>query len=212
MLIARRVAALIVLAATLCVLIPTTRTTILRTAGWSLVVADPLEPSDTVVVTLDAGDAGVLEAADLVRDGLASRVALLSERVTPAEEEFARRGVTYEDDATRAARQLKLLGVSAVERIPAAVDGSEAAARALREWAAHRRLGSVIVVSHTEHSRRVRRIMRRALSGQPVRLHVHPARYSDFHPDSWWATRRGVRTHIVESQKLLLDIIRHPLS
>jgi hypothetical protein len=31
-------------------------------------------------------------------------------------------------------------------------------------------------------------------------------------PDRWWETRRGVRTEIVELQKLLLDVVLHPMS
>jgi hypothetical protein len=40
---------------------------------------------------------------------------------------------------------------------------------------------------------------------------VRYARYSEFDPDSWWQTRGGQRTQAVESQKLLMDILRHPL-
>jgi hypothetical protein len=41
---------------------------------------------------------------------------------------------------------------------------------------------------------------------------VQAARYSSFDPDRWWETRKGVRTEIVELQKLLLDFVLHPLS
>jgi hypothetical protein len=40
------------------------RRSILRAAGWALVVNDPIEPADTIVVALDADGAGALEAAD----------------------------------------------------------------------------------------------------------------------------------------------------
>jgi hypothetical protein len=41
---------------------------------------------------------------------------------------------------------------------------------------------------------------------------VRPARYSQFDPDGWWDTRGGLRTGIVEIQKLVLDVVRHPIS
>jgi hypothetical protein len=37
-------------------------------------------------------------------------------------------------------------------------------------------------------------------------------RYSSFDPDLWWKTRSGVRTEIVELQKLVLEVVLHPIS
>ena len=42
------------------------RRSILRAAGWALVVNDRIEPTDVIVVSIDADGAGALEAADLV--------------------------------------------------------------------------------------------------------------------------------------------------
>jgi hypothetical protein len=39
---------------------------------------------------------------------------------------------------------------------------------------------------------------------------VRYTRWSPFDPDSWWQTRDGQRTQITESEKLLVDILRHP--
>jgi len=38
---------------------------------------------------------------------------------------------------------------------------------------------------------------------------ANPAEVAD--PGRWWETRDGVRTEIIEFQKLLLDLIRHPI-
>jgi len=43
-------------------------------------------------------------------------------------------------------------------------------------------------------------------------VRIRSARYSSFDPDRWWTTRDAVRTEIVEIQKLLLDVVRHPIS
>ena len=51
--------------------VPAVREPVLRAAGRTLVVDDPIAPADMIVVSLDSGGAGVLEAADLVN---ASRV------------------------------------------------------------------------------------------------------------------------------------------
>jgi len=208
----RRLAAILVVLAIVGLSLPSLRFYILRTAGRSLVAEDPVECADVIVVTVDAGDAGLLEAADLVRRGVAPGVALLPEPLTPAQREYARRGIPYEDVLAASERQLRLLGVTTIERIPAVVDGTETETRALRDWSARRRLASLLVVSSTDHSRRVRRELRRSMRGSSTRVLVRSARYSEFNPDSWWVTRGGVRTEIVEFEKLLLDIAGHPLS
>jgi hypothetical protein len=207
----RYVAVLVLAAVVVALLVPSSRIRVFRGAGWFLVCDDPLETVDAVVVTADAGEAGVLEAADLVHRRVAVRVALLSDSPTPAQREFARRGLDYEDTATAAQRYLKLLGVSEVERIPSTVDGTQAEGRVLREWCVRRQLRSVVVVSTADHSRRLRRVLRRSMRGSPTRALVRSSRFSQFDPDSWWLTRTGVRTQLVETEKLLLDMATHPV-
>ena len=207
-----RYLAVVILVAAFALLLPGARHRVLRTAGWSLVAEDPLAPAEVVVIAVDAGPAGVLEAADLVHRGLATRVALLGEEPTRAERELARRGVPYEAASAVSARYLKLLGVSEVERIPGGVDGTHTEGRALHDWCTRRQLKSIIVVSSADHSRRVRRVLRRSLRGSPAHVVVRVSRFSGFDPDSWWRSRTGIRTQIVETQKLLLDIVGHPWS
>jgi hypothetical protein len=208
----RRFLALLLSGSIALALIPYTRAATLRTAGWALVAEDPLAPADAIVVTVDAEHAGILEAADLVRAGLSGHVALLAEPQTPAEQEFAKRDLPYEDAPQRAARHLTLLGVSSIERIPGAAEGTESEARLLREWCARRAMRSIIVIGQADHTRRLRRVLQRSLAGHAVTVRVRGTRYSEFDPDRWWTSRGGVRTQIIETQKLLLDFVRHPLS
>jgi uncharacterized SAM-binding protein YcdF (DUF218 family) len=210
---ARRVAvAILLLGIAAVVLTPAVRTSLLRSIGRVLVVDDPIGPADVIVVAVDAGGAGTLEAADLVRRGIAPRVGIFAEPPNPASREFLRRGLPHEEAAARSARQLKSLGVNTIEQIPGSVEGTEAEGQVLREWSAQRRFQSVIVVSNADHSRRLRRVLRRSMRDHDVQVRVRAARYSTFDPDRWWETRGGVRTQIVEFQKLLLDVARHPLS
>ena len=65
-----RILAVVVLAGAVIVGVPAIRGSMLRAAGWVLVVDDPVEPADIVVVAVDADGAGVLEAADLVHSGI----------------------------------------------------------------------------------------------------------------------------------------------
>jgi hypothetical protein len=59
----------------------------------------PLGCVDTIVVAVDADGAGILEAADLVHQGIASRVAVFADPPDATDREFLRRGVRYHDEA-----------------------------------------------------------------------------------------------------------------
>ena len=54
--------------------------------------------------------------------------------------------------------------------------------------------------------------MQRSMRGSSAQVLVRASRFSTFDPDSWWRTRTGIRTQIVEMEKLLLDFAAHPLS
>jgi len=206
--------ALILLLATAAIVLalPRTRGSLLRSAGHALVASDSEEPADVIVIATDADGAGVLEATDLLQKGLAARIAVFADPPGPVDREFLRRGVAYFDAAEVSIRELKALGVDSVEQIPRSVAGTEDEGRVLPAWCDQQGFRTVILVSTRDHSRRVRRVLSRAMKGHPTRVLVRFSRYSPFDPDTWWTTREGVRTQIVESEKLLLDMLRHPIS
>ena len=193
------------------VAIPSVRIQFLREAGWILVSDDSVEPADAIVVSVDVGAAGALEAADLVDSGIATRVAVLADRTTEEDREFRRRGIAYEDAAQRLVRYLTLLGVADVERIADAVSGTTDIGRMISNWCEERGFTSVVVVTGSSHSRRLGRVLGRAARDSALTFRVRVSRYSDFDPDRWWETRSGIRTEVIELQKLLLDIVLHPI-
>jgi hypothetical protein len=192
--------------------VPPIRVAGLQALGRTLTATDPVSASDVIVISVDAGDAGVLEAADLVREGQGTRVAVCTEPTSPAEAELSRRVGQPYDSASIALRQLSELGISATMRIPTPVAGTNDLADVLPRWLQEHKFQSAVVVTTTDHSRRTKRAMRRSLNGSPVRIAVKPSRYSSFEPAAWWRSRRNLRTGITEIQKLFLDVLRHPLS
>jgi hypothetical protein len=184
----------------------------LRAPGWALVVNEPVASADIIVVSLDSGAAGALEAADLVQSGIATRVAVFSDPPSREDHEFSRRRLLYEDEAARQARQLRSLGVTDVVQIPTTDAGTEGEGRVLPPWCDQHQVRSLAFVATRDHSRRLRRVLDRVVKGHPTRVTVQPARYSSFDPDRWWETRGGVRTEIVEFQKLMLEVMLHPMS
>jgi len=188
------------------------RDPVLRAAGRMLVVDERVGKADVIVLPQWSGTAGAIDAADLVRSGVAGRIAILPEPADPAEAELARRGVRSPDATGTLAGLLSHLGAEDVEVIPERAAGTEAEAQVLLAWFNRNQFRSIVVVSSPDHSRRVRRVFDRVLAGHPTTVVVHATRYSPFDPDAWWTTREGLRTEIVELQKLLLDYARHPLS
>jgi uncharacterized SAM-binding protein YcdF (DUF218 family) len=194
------------------VALPSVREPILRTAGWALVINNRVARADIIVVSLDSGGAGALEAADLVRSGIATRVAVFADRPNGEAREFMHRGLPYEDATARQIRQLRSLGVMDVVQIPRTSGGTESAGQVLPTWCDQHQLRSVVFVATKDHSRRSQRVLNRAMKGRPTQVTVQSTRYSDFDPDQWWRTRDGLRTEIIELQKLGLDLVRHPMS
>ena len=92
------------------------------------------------------------------------------------------------------------------------VDGTEEEVKALPPWCDEQQLQSIVFVAHTDHTRRLRRVLDRIMKGHATRVMVKPARYTNFDPDRWWETRGGIRTEIIELQKLLYEIVLHPMS
>jgi hypothetical protein len=203
---------LVALAAFAIVAVPSVREQVLHAAGWILVVSEPVASADIIVVSLDSGGAGALEAADLVQAGVATRVAVFTDPPSGEDHEFIRRGLPYEDAGARQIRQLKWLGVTDVVQIPRAVVGTESEGQVLPPWCDQHQFRSIVFVAARDHSRRSRRVLNRAMEGHPTLVTVQPARYSNFDPDQWWKTREGIRTEIVELQKLVLDAVLHPIS
>ena len=202
----------VTLAAAAIVAVPSIRESVLRPAGWALVVHEPIAPADVIVVSLASGGAGALEAADLVQSGIATRVAVFTDPPSGEDHEFIRRGLPYEDASARQIRQLRWLGVTDVMQIPGAEAGTEGESQVLPPWCDHHQFRSIVFVAARDHSRRWRRVLNRVMKGHPTRVMVQPARYSVFDPDQWWKTRDGVRSEIVELQKLVLEVVLHPLS
>jgi hypothetical protein len=203
---------LLALVTAVIVTVPSVHRPVLRAAGWALVVNEPVAPADIIVISLDSGGAGALEAADLVQSGIATRVAVFVDPPAGEDLEFIRRGLPYEDASARQIRQLRWLGVTDVVQIPRTDEGTEGEGQVLPRWCDQHEFRSIVFVVARDHSRRIRRLLDRVMKGHLTRVTVQAERYSAFDPDRWWETRGGIRTEIQEFQKLVLNLILHPIS
>jgi len=208
----RETAMVLLLLAVASIAVPAIRLSILQAAGRTLVVNECNGFADIIVVSGEADGAGVLEASDLVKSGVATRVAVFTYSPNAMEREFSRRGIPYEDRTARFVRQFRSLGIVNVEQIPTYVTGTEDEGPALARWCDEQRFHSVLVVGNPDHSRRLRRVFHRSVRDHQTTVAVCSTPYSEFDPDRWWHSHTGIRTEIMESEKLLLDIVRHPIS
>ena len=188
--------------------VPASRHALLRSAGWMLVAEDPPAHADIIIVSTDSLAAGVLEAGKLVDAGYASRVALFDRPPSPLQVELMRRGLPNVDLQASLIELLHALGITAIEIIPAVV-GTNDEGDVLRKWCVAKGIRSVLFVSVADHSRRTRRVLGRTLGARGIAVTVRWARFSQFDPDTWWQSRNGQRVEIMESQKLLMDVLRH---
>lgn len=181
----------------------------LRWLGNALVVTEELTPADIAVGTIEADPAGALELADLFSARLVPRVAVLVPAPTAAAAELSRRGVVLESPTD----VLQKLGVpaSALVSIDAGEGGTTEATTALASWSRVNGIRRLIVVTGATHSRRVQRVLRRQLGDRGPVVLIRIPRTDSFRPSDWWQHRGTLRSGIIELQKLLLDLARHPL-
>lgn len=184
---------------------------VLRTVGRTLVWDDPTRNADVIIVAGWDGDAGAVQAADLVRQGVAPLVAVVDEVPNPADRILMDRGIIAGGDRSWIVSLLHMLGVQHVEVVGVAT-GSESEAALVTRWCAARNVRVAVVVTTPDHSHRLRRVLTRTALADRTRFIVVPSRYSGFDPQIWWKTRGGVRIGVVELEKLALDFIRHPFN
>lgn len=91
----RGIAFVLLLLAVASIAVPVIRHSILRAAGWTLVVDERVGAADIIVVSGDADGAGVLEASDLIHSGVATRVAVFTYAPNAVERGFTRRRIPY---------------------------------------------------------------------------------------------------------------------
>ncbi len=168
--------------------------------GGFLVVSDPLQPADALL-PLAGGQERVVYAAELFNQGyadwlIATDMPLNVPGVRESYGELVKREATWQ-------------GVPE-ERILAAPGTAETTyqeALAVRQLAEERGLRSLIVVTDPFHTRRARMAFREAFRDSGIAVTVRPVNESEYHPDSWWQTRDGLRETWTEYVKLVLYVV-----
>jgi uncharacterized SAM-binding protein YcdF (DUF218 family) len=174
-----------------------------RVGAW-LVVADPLEKSDAIVVLGGTMYERPLEAIDLLNDGWAPRIYLFREIADWGEVELLKRGIPYTRSVDVQIDAMVRLGVprDAIHVLDQANSTAEESTHVVR-LVTRERYSRVIIVTSKQHTRRARLVMRRRLDGTGVQVIVRPSRYDLSPVDRWWSNRSTLRFTVFETQRLL---------
>ncbi len=171
---------------------------LLSAAGRFLIVADPLERADVIVV-LSGGraDERVGQAAALFKERMAPLLLLSGGE--------SLMGISVPDLLRR---QALAHGVPASALLYERSSTSTAEqARYLRPILERRGVRRAIVVTSSYHTRRTRLLFRRAFDRSPVDIRVYPVRQDWFRPEDWWTRDQDTETVILEYIKLTLALI-----
>jgi uncharacterized SAM-binding protein YcdF (DUF218 family) len=185
----------------------------LRAVGHFLVIADPLEPSDAIVVMAGEVPFRQIEAARLFQRGLAPRVVLTRERLPAWRQRLKELGLGSPGRRELAAAVLERLNVSRGAIIllddPAINTVEELAS--IRHFAVAQHFQRIIIVSSPDHMRRIRVIWSRT-AGSLVEARLHPAPEEDgFDPNHWWTSKVGAEYLFHEYFGILEFLLGSPL-
>ena len=168
-----------------CFVLYAARRPLLRLAGESWVVEDPLQQSDAVLLLSDDNFFAdrATRASELYRQKLASVVVASGRRLRPSagiselmEHDLIERGVPKDR----------------IIRFPHDADNTREEAMALRTLATEKNWRSVIVVTSNYHTRRARYIFQRVFP-ESIVVRVASARDGEFDPEHWWENRKSLK-------------------
>lgn len=173
-----------------------------RLGSW-LVVEDPLEKSDAILVLGGSRFERPLEAVDLYNAGWAPRVFLTRQISDFGERALMERGIAFPREVDQQIEVMTRLGVpSSAITVLEEADSTADEADFLRKLAIGDHFASVIIVTSKQHTRRARLVMRRRVGDLGTRVIMRYSHYDRSNTDQWWRTRATARFTLFESQRL----------
>lgn len=164
---------------------------LLRFIGDSLVVEDPLEKSDAIIVLSDDNFYAdrATRAAELFRQGLAPVVVASGIRLRP---NASIAELMTHDLIERGVPKQNILS------FPQDADNTREEAESLKKLAESKNWKSVIVVTSNYHTRRARYIFRKVFA-DTIATRIASARDGDYDADHWYEHRKSIKrfTHEV---------------
>lgn len=176
--------------------------TLPRLGAW-LVVEDPLQKADAIVVLGGTMYERPLEGVELYKEGWAPRVFLIREISDWGETLLKERGITFTSAVDLQIEVVERLGVprEAIGVLEPANSTAEESAHVL-ELATRENFSRVIVITSKQHTRRARLMFNRRLGPAGVAVVMRATRFDRSDVDRWWTNRSTLRFTIFETQRL----------
>ena len=174
--------------------------------GHILVVDDPLEEADIIVVLMGSVPDRVLEAADVYLEGFARELVLV-QSFMEAEDELAARGVFIPGHAELVRDAAVQMGVpeNRITILPGGAKSTKDEALVIRDYLEeNRNVEKVILVTSSFHSRRTKIIFERFFGDleQEVMCLSRASSYDTFQAKRWWGDRESAKLVVLEYVKL----------
>ena len=177
---------------------------LLRSAGNFLVVADPVEPADAIVVLAGGDPARPLEAVHLYKAGIAPWVLVTTERPPRVFEQLKKDGIVLNQTYENYVKVIAGYGVPEhrVLRIETYVSDTLDEMQRIGEFARKRGWKRLLIVTSNFHTRRSRMAAQYVLEPE-IHAAVVPCGQDSFDPSHWWETQANARTFAIEAEKLV---------
>jgi uncharacterized SAM-binding protein YcdF (DUF218 family) len=174
-----------------------------RLGAW-LVVEDPLEKADAVIVLGGTMYERPLEAVELFKEGWAPRIYLFRQIADWGEALLIERKLPYMREVDL---QIEVLGRLGVPReMIGVLDQADSTAEESEDVLAlvtREKYSRVIIVTSKQHTRRARLVMNRKMSPAGVKVVLRASRFDRSDVHRWWAQRSTLRFTLFEMQRLL---------
>jgi uncharacterized SAM-binding protein YcdF (DUF218 family) len=176
--------------------------TLPRLGAW-LVVEDPLQKADAIIVLGGTLYERPLEAVELYKDGWAPRVFLIRELSDWGEALLKERGIPHTSEVDLQIDVIQRLGVprDAIGVVEPANSTAEESGH-VRALVAREKFSRVIVITSKQHTRRARLVFNRRLGPAGVTVIMRATRYDRADVNRWWANRSTLRFTLFETQRL----------
>ena len=174
-----------------------------RLGAW-LVVEDPLEKADAVVVLGGTMYERPMEAVELYKEGWAPRIYLFRQVADWGEAILVERNFQYTREVDL---QIEVMGRLGVPReLISILDQANSTAEESDDLLAlvtREKFSRVIVVTSKQHTRRARLVMNRKVNPAGVTVIVRSSRFDRSDVERWWTNRSTLRFTLFETQRLI---------
>jgi uncharacterized SAM-binding protein YcdF (DUF218 family) len=187
------------------ILLPILVLGILVVMGAVLVIADPLEKADAIVVLSGGEDVRLQEAISLYKEEYAETIILTETgaKVEGYNSQYSSEQRLYLIYAEIPSSAIQIIGKHAAS--------TREEAKLVRTQAANTNIHTLIVVTDPYHTLRTRMIWKDVFKDSGIKIIVRPARGSWYKSTSWWMSTAGWENTISEYAKLLSYVVNQKL-